>query len=149
MSGSFSRLLYHIVFATKDRLPLITRPVEEELYAYLGGILRENEGTLIAIGGMPDHVHILACLRARHSVSTIVRLMKSNSSKWINSRHRNSKFGWQTGYGAFSVSQSQAPGIIRYIRNQKHHHGGRTFRDEFVHILHRHGVEFDDRFLPS
>ncbi|GAG44017.1 unnamed protein product [marine sediment metagenome] len=148
MPDTFSHLLYHIVFSTKDRLPLITRDIADDLYAYIGGILRHHNAVLIEIGGMPDHAHLLVRLRAQHSVAEIVKVVKSNSSRWMNNQVQNAKFAWQSGYGAFSVSESQAWAVVRYLRSQVEHHRRRSFREEFVTILERHSVEIDQRYLP-
>jgi len=148
MPDTFSHLLYHIVFSTKDRLPLITRDIADDLYAYIGGILRHHNSVLIEIGGMPDHAHLLVRLRAQHSVAEIVKVVKSNSSRWMNNQAQNAKFAWQSGYGAFSVSESQAWAVVRYLRSQVEHHRQRSFREEFVTILERHSVEIDQRYLP-
>src|SRR5690348_3510465 len=108
MSGTYTNLLYHIVFSTKNRQPLIAETLRDDLHAYLGGIVREHLGIALNVGGMPDHVHILAKLKPKLAVSDVVRDIKAGSSKWVNENRRtNRKFGWQDGFTAFSVSQSQ------------------------------------------
>ena len=141
---SHTRFLYHIVFGTKDRFPLIGESWENELYAYLAGIVKNHNGDVIAINGMPDHVHLLVRLEPC-DFAAFMRELKASSSKWAK-RHAP-KFAWQRRYGAFTVSES-AVGVVRdYIRNQKAHHRKRTFEDEYVELLRRHNVEFDGRYV--
>jgi putative transposase len=145
VADTFTNLLVHIVFSTKNREPLITPVLRPELEKYLGGILRNEGGSLLEIGTMPDHVHLLVKLRADASVSDSVRVLKSNSSKWANARFPG--FAWQNGYGAFSVSESQSEAIRLYLRRQEEHHRGVTFQEEFVAFLRRHGIEFQETYL--
>ncbi len=146
--GTHTHLLYHIVFSTKGREPLISYPTREPLYSYIGGIIRERRGICIEIGGVMDHVHILARFRPSISVSGMVQDIKGISSKWAKGRLRTTKaLYWQDGYGAFSVSPSQAPRVIEYIRNQEAHHGSRSFKEEFVDLLVKHDVDYDPRYL--
>lgn len=148
MSSTYTNLIYHIVYSTKYRRPIIERQDREELYRYIGGIIRANEGIPLEIGGMPDHVHILAKLSPKHAVTDVLRLVKTNSSKWLNEKPgRKGRFGWQTGYAAFSVSQSQLPVVTRYIRNQEKHHQKQTFLDEYLALLTKHQIEFEERFV--
>ena len=149
MASTYTNLLYHVVFSTKHRRPMITPSLETELYKYVGGIVRGEEGKLLEIGGMPDHVHLIARFKADVSVATMLRAVKAGSSKWINERtdHATPRFAWQTGYAAFSVSESQVDAAKAYVRNQKQHHAKLSFRDELVALLQRHGIEYDDRFL--
>ena len=148
MSGTYTNLLYHIVFSTKQRIPLITDSIREELYRYIGGIIRGEGGILLEIGGTADHVHLLAKLKPAVAISDILRVVKANSSKWANERKRRlRKFGWQDGYAAFSVSQSQVSRVRRYIATQEDHHRQRSFKDELISLLDRHHVEYDERHL--
>lgn len=147
MPSTYSNLLYHIVFSTKDRERLITEDIKEELYRYMAGITREEGGSLLEIGGIEDHVHLLAKFKPSIAVSDMLRLIKTNSSKWLHEEKENLRFGWQEGYAAFSVSESQAIAVRRYIRNQAAHHRRQSFQEEFVSMLERHGVEYDPRFL--
>jgi putative transposase len=118
MSDTFTNLLVHIVFSTKHRTPLIQEPLRERLYEYLGGILRQKGGILLEIGGMPDHLHLLARIKADCSVAEIVGTIKSSSSKWVHPTFPQlEEFKWQVGYAAFSVSESQVSAVRRYIRN--------------------------------
>ena len=148
MGNTYTKLVYHIVFSTKDRAPALTEDIRERVYEYIGGIVRGEKGSLLQIGGVTDHVHLLARFRADLSVSDMVRLIKSNSSLWAHQSLENkSNFGWQSGYGAFSVSESQIASVRKYIENQEKHHARRSFRDELVSLLQKHGIEFDERYL--
>jgi REP element-mobilizing transposase RayT len=148
MAGTYTNLLYHVVFSTKERRPLITKELQPDLNAYIGGIIRGEGATLLEIGGISDHVHLLVKFKPTHSVSEMLRLIKSNSSKWINEeRFKMRKFGWQDGYAAFSVSESQVAIVREYICNQEQHHHGQSYQDEFRALLDRHRIEYDERYL--
>lgn len=148
MAGTFTNLLYHIVFSTKHRKPLIQPSLRDELYKYIGGIIREQKGTLLEIGGIPDHIHLVTKLRADSSLAEMLRLIKCNSSKWANDPpDRTAEFNWQTGYAAFTVSESQLAAVRDYVRNQEEHHHRRTFQEEFLELLKKHGIEYDERFV--
>jgi putative transposase len=148
MASTFTNLLYHTVFSTKDRLPTIHEGLRERLYEYIGGIIRGERGVLLEIGGIPDHVHLLMKLKSDMAVAEIVRLIKSNSSKWLNdSNGPTGRFEWQTGYGAFSVSESQVRKVRKYIQDQESHHAKVSFRDELIALLEKHGIEYDERYL--
>ena len=145
--GSFTRLTYHIVFATKYRKPSIKENLQERLYEYIGGTLRARKGHLIEIGGVGDHVHILAGLSPSLAVSDLVRDVKASSSKWMREEGHVDKCEWQKGYGAFTVSYDRIEAIRNYIRNQKEHHRTRTFQEEYIDFLKRHGLEFRLEYL--
>jgi putative transposase len=146
--STYTNLLYHIVFSTKDRLPLIKEEFREELYRYVGGIIRAEGGAQLEIGGVADHVHILAKIKPAIAVSEMLAKVKANSSKWANDHKMQlRKFGWQEGYAAFSVSESQAPAVREYIRYQEEHHRKQTYQEEFVALLKRHEIEYDPRYL--
>ncbi len=146
--GTFTKLTYHVVFSTKYRKPSITDRVRGRLYEYIGGIVRNSNGNLIEIGGIDDHVHLLVNLSPARSVSETIRDIKANSSKWANELAEVvSRFEWQKGYGAFTVSHSQIELVRRYIRNQREHHRKESFQDEYVELLRRHELQFDDDFL--
>ena len=147
MAGTYTNLLYHIVFSTKNRLPLITPQLKEDLYAYMGGIVRGEGGTLLEINGMPDHVHLLVKLKPTTAISDFLRVLKANSSKWANEKKRLRKLGWQEGYAAFTVSESQSPRVRNYIRNQEEHHGKQDYKSELLSLLKKHRVEYDERYL--
>ncbi len=144
MSHTFSLLLYHIVFGTQHRAAFIDLELRDELYPYIAGIVRNERGSLLTIGGMPDHVHLLVRLKPTASVADFLRSVKANSSRWVHERaHPPRRFGWQEGYAAFTVSESSAAKVCRYIQNQEEHHRRRSFEEEWVDLLKRHGIEFD------
>lgn len=148
MANTFANLLYHIVFTTKDLMPAIGPEIQERLYEYIGGITRGQSAILLEIGGVHDHVHLLAKLKAETSVAEMVRQIKSNSSKWMNEETEGvGRFEWQTGYAAFSVSESRVPAIRKYIQGQEQHHERVSFRDELVTLLEKHGIEYDEQSL--
>jgi REP element-mobilizing transposase RayT len=123
------------------------KAVREMLFPYIGGIIKGLGGTVMTVGGMPDHVHIVARLPTNVSVADAVRTVKSNSSRWMNERSGDMKFGWQRGYSAFSVSQSAVPIVARYVQNQERHHRRRSFRQELRILLAKHDLCFEERFL--
>ena len=148
MSKSYTNLIYHIVFSTKDRQPLITNQHKERLYEYIGGTIRGLGGILLAINGMPDHVHVLAKLRPDKAVAAVLRDLKANSSGWMHDVFPDLlEFKWQRGYGAFTVSASQIERVAKYIADQEMHHAKQPFRDEFVGLLKVNEVEFDEEYL--
>jgi REP element-mobilizing transposase RayT len=147
MSDAFSNLSIHLVFSTKDRIPLMTVGVRNQLFPYIGGIVKGFGGTIIAVGGMPDHVHVLARVPPKSCVSDVVRTIKANSSKKMNEKATAMKFGWQRGYGAFSVSQSAVSSVAQYVRDQERHHRHRSFEEELKMLLTRHGIDVDERLF--
>ncbi|MFT7631913.1 MAG: putative transposase [Mariniblastus sp.] len=148
MGRTHTSLTYHLIFSTKYRRKTIRPEFQEQLYQYIGGILREKDGVLLEIGGIEDHIHIMAGLPASNSVSDMLRIIKSNSSGWVNETIKpKGKFAWQPGYGAFTVSHSQKPLVRSYIQTQAQHHLKKSFQDEFVQILVAHGIEFEPRFV--
>jgi putative transposase len=146
MSETLTRILIHIVFGTKNREPLITPEIRDQLYGYIRGILHRREATLFAIGGMPDHVHLLVQIDTRTSLGDLVQHIKGGSSKRIKENAATS-FYWQRGYGAFSVSESNLVLVQRYIRNQERHHTHISFDRELIKLLTRHRVPFQERDL--
>lgn len=148
MAGTYTNLLYHLVFSTKNRLPLITRNLQQDLYSYIGGIIRGEGGTLLEIGGMREHVHLLTKFKPTKPVSGMLNRIKAKASKWVNEEKlKTRKFGWQDGYAAFSVSESQIASVRRYIRDQEKHHRRWSYQDELRGLLDKHGVEYDERYL--
>ena len=142
---SHTHFLYHIVFGTKGRLPLIGE-WEPELYRYLAGIIKNHRGEAIEIGGMPDHVHLLVRLDQKTFFPDFMRELKASSSRWSR-RHHDDAFAWQRRYGAFTVSESASVAVRTYIRNQKTHHRKRSFEEEYRSFLERHRIEFDERYI--
>jgi REP element-mobilizing transposase RayT len=148
MASTLTKLVYHLVFSTKNRVPLITPEIADDLYGYLGGIIRAEKGILIKAGGVADHVHLLCILRPTHAIADLVRTMKSNSSRWAREQPvPGPDFGWQTGYGAFTVSTSQIDALVDYIARQVEHHRKESFQEEFRMMLRQHGIAFDERYV--
>jgi len=148
MSSSYCNLLYHIVFSTKDREPWMGASIRSRIHEYLGGAIRSEGGAALIVNGTADHVHILAKLRQDKALSKLVGELKANSSGWISRTFREAGgFGWQEGYGAFTVSESQVPKVQRYIERQEEHHRAISFLEEFKVILRTHGFPFDERYL--
>jgi len=145
---SFTSILIHCVWSTKKRESFLGSEVRNRLWPYLGGIARENRMKALAIGGVADHVHMLISLPRTLSVSKALQLHKSNSSKWIHETFSKlHSFEWQEGYGAFSIGITAVDATVGYIRDQAEHHRKRSFRDEFVAMLRRHGLDYDERML--
>jgi len=148
MPGSYCNLLYHLVFSTKERRPLIAPAIKPRLQEYVRGILKKEEGELIELDGVADHVHLLLRLHPAFAVADALRTLKANSSKWMNETlPRGPKFAWQEGYAAFTVSQSQVPRLLIYIRGQEDHHRRVDFRTELMALLRRNRIAFEERFL--
>jgi putative transposase len=148
MSHAYVSNLMHCTFSTKGRQPFINADLEPRLWPYIGGIARENNMKALAIGGTADHIHALLSLPGMMSFAKAVQLIKGGSSKWINdTMPRIKKFEWQEGYGAFSVSVSQLEKTIAYIKNQKEHHRKKTFQEEFLELLKKHGIAYDERYV--
>ncbi len=148
MAHSYTNLLYHIVFSTKDRRPLIEPAIAGRLHEYLGGGVRGEGGAALAINGTADHVHILAHLRQDKTLSDVLRSINANSSKWVKETFATQQgFAWQSGYGAFTVSESQVERVGAYIRDQETHHRRQTFEEEFAALLKAHGIAFDPKYV--
>ena|SRR5262244_240665 len=148
MSDSYTNLLYHIVFSTKDRRPFITSEHEVQLYDYLGGIVRSVGGISLALNGTEDHIHLLAKLRPDSALSDVLRDLKANATGWMHDVFPSLKhFCWQRGYGAFTVSQSNVREVSRYIASQKKHHRKISFRDEFIQLLQANGIDYNEQFI--
>lgn len=118
------------------------------MYAYMGGIIRDEGATLLAAGGVDDHVHLLIQMRTDITLSNLMRVVKAKSSRWTKEAFTDQgEFGWQEGYAAFSVSKSQQPAVVEYIARQREHHREHDFKSEFLKMLQAHGVEYDERFV--
>src|SRR2546423_3679938 len=146
MSQTCGNIVVHLIFSTKQRRPLITPEIRPDLFAYLGGIVRELRATAIIINGACDHVHALVRIRPAHSIAEIARIIKTNSSKWIHEKGYR-EFAWQAGYGAFSVSESNIPAVTRYIAMQDEHHKKHSFQEEFLSFLKKNNVTYDERYI--
>jgi len=148
MSQSFTNLLYHLIFSTKDRRPIITLDYQPRLYDYIGGIIREVGGTSLGINGIEDHVHVVTKLRPDKALSDVLRVLKCNASGWMHDVFPSlAEFSWQRGYAAFTVSQSNVEEVSRYVAGQKEHHKKISFRDEFIEFLKENYIEYDERFV--
>ncbi len=147
MSSTHLSLHYHLVFGTKNREPTIAAEWRRKLHAYLGGTIRGLGAVPEEIGGVADHVHLLIGANATHRLSDLLREIKSESSRWVHEEIGLASFAWQEGYGAFTVSASQREAVQHYIRTQEEHHRRRSFREEYLELLQRSGVTFDERFL--
>ena len=145
MPSAWTQNYYHMVFSTRDRLEMIKPDLEKRLYPFMGGILRDLKCSLLAINGMPDHVHLLARYPADLSHAAMLRHVKSRSSKWVHDTFPAlRRFGWQDGYGGFTVSKSKVPEVVRYVENQKKHHKKQDFKSEFLQMLRLNEIEFDE-----
>jgi putative transposase len=148
MAHTSANLLTHVIFSTKDRIGFIDADLAASMFPYLGGIIRELNGTALAINGPADHVDLLVALPPNLALSEAMRVLKSNSSRWVHEQWPQRRaFAWQTGYGAFSVSQSNADQVCAYIANQEEHHRLVSFQDEFMAFLKRHGIAYDGRYI--
>ncbi len=148
MANTYTQIHLQFIFAVKYRDGLIQPTWENELYKYITGIVQNHEHKMLAINGMPDHIHLLVGLRPTQSISELMQDVKGNSSKWINENKLvRSKFEWQQGYGAFSYGITQVPKVIAYIQNQKTHHGKKTFLEEYQEFLKIFHVEYDERYI--
>jgi REP element-mobilizing transposase RayT len=148
MANTYSQLYIHIVFAVRNRMPLIADSWKVELYKYIAAIIERRNQKLYIINGVQDHIHILVSISPDCSISNLVRDIKANSTQWINENQKStSKFQWQLGFGAFSCSQSYLKKAIRYIEFQEHHHARISFEKEYLKLLKLHQVEFDEKWV--
>ncbi len=145
---SYRQIIYHIVFATKNRANTLTDEYCQDLYRYMWGIVDKQDCKLYRINGVEDHIHLLSDLNPSLSLADFVKTIKVASSLWLKSNEKFPGFnGWQEGYGAFTCSWNDKSAIIEYIKNQKAHHKSETFFDEYRKLLVEHGIEFDPKFL--
>ena len=148
MPNTYTQLYIHIVFSVKGRQALIPKEHKVELHGYIIGIINKKKQTIIQINSMPDHVHILVGITPDTAISDLVRDIKAHSSKFINKkRWVIGRFEWQEGFGAFSYAQSQLGDIVNYIKNQERHHTQKTFKEEYLEILKRFNVNYDERYV--
>jgi REP element-mobilizing transposase RayT len=147
MSHTYCSALFHCVFSTKERHSAFTPELQQRLWAYIGGIARENGMTALAVGGTDNHAHLLLSLPSTQTVADAMRRIKGGSSLWLHERCGLTGFEWQKGYGAFSVGCSQVDATVAYIAGQQEHHRKRDFQAEFLSILKRHRIEFDLRYV--
>jgi putative transposase len=148
MSQSLARILVHFVFSTKNRERLIQDVVRDDLHAYIGGIMQQISGDLLAAGSVEDHIHFLVAHPRTATPAEVVEAVKTGSSKWIKTKSPQlRKFAWQKGYGAFSISPSHRPALERYFAGQREHHTKITFQDEFRRLLKKYDISYDERYV--
>ena len=148
MANTYSQIHLQFVFAVKHRQSLISDHWKEQLYQYITGIIQNQGHKLLAINGMPDHIHIFIGMRPSQSVSDLLKDIKRSSSLWINqNRYVIGKFEWQEGYGAFSYSKSHIDQVIKYIDNQEEHHGKISFREEYLNFLKKFEIDYDEKYI--
>ncbi len=148
MANTYTQIYIQIVFSVKGRQNLIQKDWKEELHKYICGIVNGKKQKVYAIGGVADHIHILISINPNIVLSDLVRDIKANSSKWINERQFVlGKFQWQEGFGAFSYAKSQLDAVITYINNQEQHHKKDTFKDEYLALLQKFDIDFDEKYL--
>ncbi|WP_431244572.1 IS200/IS605 family transposase [Flavobacterium sp. P21] len=148
MANTYTQIHIHFVFAVKYRNATIHKNWKEELYKYISGIIKNNNYKLLAINGVEDHIHVLIGIRPAQSISELMKIVKQNSSKWINeNKFAKTHFEWQEGYGAFSYSKSQIKAVVNYIENQELHHKKKTFKDEYLNFLEKFEIDYDEKFI--
>ncbi|MBZ5703748.1 MAG: IS200/IS605 family transposase [Acidobacteriia bacterium] len=146
MAQTCGNVIVHLIFSTKERRPLITPGIRSDLFAYLGGIVREMRGTALITNGTADHVHMLVRIRPAQSIAEIARVVKTNSSRWVHEKW-GTDFAWQAGYGVFSVSESTVAAVTKYIAAQEEHHKRRSFQEEFLAFVKKNNVAYDERYI--
>ncbi len=148
MANTYTQIHIQLVFAVQNRQSLISKDWQDELYRYITGIVHNRQHKILAINGMPDHLHLLIGLRPTQSLSELVQEIKGWSSRWVNEKKLvKGKFEWQEGYGTFSYGKSQVDTVVRYIQQQEEHHRTRTFREEYLAFLDLFGVEYDEKYI--
>ena len=148
MANSYTSLFAHIIFSTHNREPLLKSEWRERLFAYMGGIARENKIKAVSIGGVMDHAHMLVLIPANIPIAKDVQLVKGGSSKWLHENNTSLKnFAWQEGYGAFSISAAQVPEVAAYIAGQEEHHRIKSFQEEYLSFLKECNVDYDERYV--
>lgn len=148
MANTFTQIYLHIVFAVQNRTSLIQLEWRDELYKYITGIVKNNKHKLIAINGTANHIHIAIGYKPHQLIPDLLQDIKGNSSKWINEKRLvKGKFKWQAGYGAFSFSHSHIDAVSQYIINQEEHHKRKTFREEYIQLLKKYDVSFDEKYI--
>ncbi|MCG3118980.1 MAG: hypothetical protein ALAOOOJD_01276 [bacterium] len=148
MANTYTQIYVHVVFAVQGRQNLIPKEHKEELHKYITGIIQNKKQKLIAINGMPDHIHIFIGMKPSIALSDLVRDIKNNSSNFVNEKKWvRGKFNWQEGFGAFSYGHSQIDAVVKYIQNQEKHHAKKTFKEEYLDMLKKFNLEYDERYL--
>ena len=148
MANTYTQIHIQAVFAVKNRIGLIRKEWQNDLYKYITGIVQTHKHKMLSINGMPDHIHVFFGMRPTQSLSDLMQDIKGSSSKWVNTnKFTKGKFEWQEGYGAFSYSKSQVSNVINYIENQEIHHQRITFLDEYKEFLDKFEIDYDERYL--
>jgi len=148
MALTFSNLLYHAIFGVKLRQAILAKPVRDKLFPYIAGIIKNHDGHPIEVNGVEDHAHLFFSLGTRLALADVMRDIKASSSKWLNEQQLlRGKFHWQNGYAIFSVSQSLRSNVAAYVQNQQTHHAKKTFEEEYLEFLVKHGITYDPRFV--
>lgn len=148
MADTYTQLYIQFVFAVQNRKNLIRPEWEGELHRYITGIIQNKSHKMIAINGMPDHLHMFIGFQPVDHMSELIKVVKGESSKWIKDRgHVKGRFRWQEGYGAFSYSRSHIDRVYHYIQNQKEHHKKKTFREEYIKLLEKFDIDYDERYI--
>ena len=148
MANTYTQINIHAVFAVKGKENILNREIRKRIFEYISGIIKGKGLFPLAVNGFTDHIHVFFELKPDVSISKILQIIKSNSSKWINENHLiPGKFEWQNGYGAFSYSRSQRDTVIKYIMDQENHHKKKSFKDEYLDLLKKYEVEFDEKYL--
>ena len=148
MANTYTSLHYHFIFSTKNRESWIVPDIEQRIWAFIGGIARTHRMTALQAGGIEDHIHALVNAPPTIAPFQIAQFLKGESSKWIHEEFAAMRdFGWQDGYGAFTVSKSNIPEVIRYIQNQREHHRTKTFQEEYLDFLRKNGIQYDEQYL--
>ncbi len=148
MANTYTQIYIQFVFAVQDRASLIQSEWRDELYKYITGIVQNNKHKLIAINGMPNHIHVFVGYKPHQLIPELLQDIKGSSSRWINEkRFTKGKFSWQEGYGAFSYSHSHIDTVVKYILKQEQHHKTKTFREEYIELLSKFNIEFDEKYI--
>ena len=148
MANTYTQIYIQVVFAVQGRYNLIPKQHKEELHKYITGIIRNKNQKLIAINSMPDHIHIFIGMKPDIALSDLVRDIKNNSSKFINHKKwMRGKFNWQEGFGGFSYGHSQIDAVVKYIQSQEKHHARRTFKEEYIELLEKFNIDYDEKYL--
>jgi putative transposase len=148
VANTYTSLHYHVIFSTKNREPWIAPDIEQRIWRFIGGIARGHDMTALQVGGVEDHIHALVTAPPTIAPAQIAQVLKGVSSKWIHEEFPSLKnFGWQDGYGAFTVSKSIIPEVIKYIQDQREHHRNKTFKEEYLQFLKANGIDYDERYL--
>ena len=148
MANTFTQIYIQFVFAVQNRISLIQPDWKDDLYKYITGIVQNNKHKLIAINGTPNHLHVFIGYKPHQLIPNLLQDIKGSSSGWINSKNlAKGRFSWQEGYGAFSYSHSRIDDVVKYIMNQEEHHKKRTFREEYIELLKKFDIDFDEKYI--